>query len=127
MKFMMIYWIILLIIIIINLISYFKNKKVVSETVKDLSVVFIIIAFSFLIIALVTKDPIFEVIGLPTEYEWVGGLFTSAFTAWLTYFRPLKNRVTKLEINTGKIGEKVDGIDKNVEWIKNSCSIKFKK
>lgn len=127
---MIIYWSIVLIILIINGATYIKEKEI-SEKIKDLSMVLLMVAISFLIVGILGKDPIFESIGLPKEYEWVGGLLSSWFLAWWTYLRPLKERVVKLEIRLGRIEErlnsiedKIRSIDKNIEWIRTNCQIK---
>ena len=57
----------------------------------------VVTSFSFLILALMTKDPIFSTMGLPPEYEWLAGLLLSGFTAWQFYLNPLKERVIRLE------------------------------
>ena len=55
------------------------------------------IQFVFLIIAITTKDPIFQTIGIPQGYEWAVGLFVSGFGLWKYYLSPLKERVIETE------------------------------
>ena len=78
-----------------------------------------IMAFAFLAIAIVTKDPLFSKFGVPIEFEWVIGLFLTGFTSWKIYFNPLKERVIKTESETAVIKTDVASIKSDVILIKN--------
>lgn len=127
MIFLIAFWISLVIAIILILI----NLRIKDKKLNFLSGLFVFMQFLFMIISIITKDPIFEAIGLPKEYEWITGLFLSGFTLWLFYLSPLKNRVIEVEKETREIKTDVKNIKEDTTIIKNKliqeCEIKPKK
>jgi hypothetical protein len=120
MIFMVIFWIVYFAV----LVYYFFIRKYVKkyETNDAIIAGLTMLAFSFFIVGLVTKDPIFSTIGVPKEYEWVVGLFLSFFTAWKFYFDPIKKRITQLEQHFveffGIANTKFEHIEKGIDEIK---------
>ena len=123
MLFMILFWIVLFLILIIYIINFSFRSKKLDKFIGFL----IVIQFLVFIVTLVTKDPIFEAIGLPKEYEWIGGLLASGFLLWAYYLGPLKERIIKTERRVEGIDTKINEIKDDVLWIKNNCNISFKK
>lgn len=126
MMFMIVWWIVIIIIIALFIglrtSRNAKTKKTFNEIIGflALSQLFIIL------IAIFTKDPLFEAIGLPNGYEWIGGLFASLFVLWISYLSPLKNRVIDVEKKVERIDErtgKIPEMSENISWIKNNCKV----
>lgn len=69
-------------------------------------------------VAIATKDPIFSGLGVPTEYEWVVGLFVTGLSSWKLYFGPLKERVIKTEMEVTSIQTDVRSIKSDTSLIK---------
>ena len=97
MKFMTIFWIIFLIFLILLIIQYFSKNKKLKDKLNNVGIFLILLAFSFLVVAIVTNDPLFQSLGVPQEFEWIVGLFLVALSSWKLYFNPLKVRVIALE------------------------------
>lgn len=87
-----------------------------NEQKNDRTIMISILAAAFLIIAIITKDPIFTTFGVPAEFEWVVGIFITCLSSWKLYFSPLKERVVKLE-------KKVVVIESHLANIKNDLII----
>ena len=111
---MIIFW------IIVGIISvyYFFNRKNYNEKIKDRLIVLTLLAFSFLVIAIVTKDPIFSQFGVPLEYEWTVGLFITALASWKLYFNPLKNIVMINQRDIKSIKTSINHMGQDLHLIK---------
>lgn len=104
------------------LIYYLYNRWKKSNPDQNVIIFGVIVAFSFLIIGIISDDPIFSAIGVPKEYEWLAGLILSGFTAWRFYFDPLKKKLINLEkIFSEYFGvskTKFEHIEKGIDEIK---------
>jgi len=123
MLFMLLFWAVLTILLILFLI----NRKLKDKRIDSFMGFLVIIQFILFILAISMKDPFFEWLGIPTAWELAGEGIISGFAIWKYYLDPMKSRITKLEIHTGKLETKVTDIDDNVKWIRNNCTISFKK
>jgi hypothetical protein len=123
MLFMIAFWICLVLAIIILII----NRSLKNNHFESLATFFIFIQFIFALVAIGTKDPIFQTIGLPAGYEWIAGLTLSGTFLWMFYLNPLKNRVIDVEKDTSSIKTSIIHIGDDVKWIKENCAISFKK
>ncbi|MBI5871603.1 hypothetical protein HZB88_00795 [archaeon] len=110
---LILFWSMMIITLIIYFISL-KHKK--AEKILPFP---LLLAGSFMIAAIITKDPIFSAIGVPAEFEWVVGLFLTGFSSWKLYFSPLKERVISTEKEIGSIKTSVERIEKNVDMLTN--------
>ena len=108
---MLIFWV----LIVTGLLAYFLFRKSIKG-VENIVFSIILLAAAFLIVAIVTKDPLFSTVGLPAEYEWVVGLFITGLSSWKLYFGPLKERVIKTE-------KEVSSIQTDVKSIKSDTSL----
>ncbi len=115
---MMIFWLIYVLLFLYFI--YTKWKKINLN--QSVIISGVIIAFSFFIIGVITRDPIFSPLGVPKEYEWLAGLIVSGFAAWQFYFDPLKKKLIALENNFseyfGVSKTKFDHIEKGIDEIK---------
>ena len=113
---MIFFWVLMF----INLLIVFTKYKKKYEKV---SIVLFFLAFAFLIVGIVTKDPIFEAFGVPPEFEWVVGLFITGFTSWKIYLNPLKERIIGVETNVASLKSDVTSnfslIKSDLDLIKN--------
>jgi len=123
MLFMAVFWIVLIILLVLFLL----NKKLKDKKIDSLIGFLVIIQFILFILAITSKDPFFEWLGIPTAWELLGEGIISGFAIWRYYLNPMKKRITRLEIHTGKLETKINGIDENVRWIRDNCKISFKK
>ncbi len=118
MIYMVVFWVIYA--LILTYYSHSRWKKVNPDT--NLIILGVIVAFSFLIIGVISNDPLFSAIGVPKEYEWLAGLILSGFTAWQFYFDPLKKKIISLENNFseyfGVSKTKFEHIEKGIDEIK---------
>lgn len=110
---MLIFWIIIICFIVLRIIL--KKNKLVDKY----SFPMVLLAFSFLIIAIVTNDPIFTRLGVPMEFEWVVGLFITGLSSWKLYFNPLKERAIRTERKVSTLKSEVDSIKEDTSLIKN--------
>jgi predicted ferric reductase len=123
---MIAFWIVLLVIILMLLFRA-KNKRINRTRYDSFLGLLIVYQSLLLIMAIVTKDPIFTPIGLPVEYEWIAGILTSGALSWWYYLKPMKDRVVKLETRTASINAKLDGVKETMDWIKSNCNVSLKK
>ena len=86
---------------------------------NDSAIIMTILSFSFIVVAIVTKDPVFTSFGVPAEYEWILGLFLFGFSSWKLYFNPLKERVIKNEKSIVEIKVDVRTMREDISDIKN--------
>lgn len=108
MKFMLFFWVTFLLMIILVIMQHFSKEKSAKNILNSVSIALMILAFSFLIIAVATKDPLFKGFGVPQEYEWVVGFFLVGLSSWKLYFNPLKERVINVE-------KKISSLDSGVK------------
>ncbi len=102
----------------LNLLFYLLGKKYKVKTVNEWSIIFTILSFAFLFVAIITKDPLFSSVGVPPEFEWVVGLFITGLTSWKLYFNPLKERVIKVERKVDFIQGEISSIKTDTTFIK---------
>ncbi len=114
MIFMLIFWV----LIVGSLLVYFIFRKAV-KTIENIVFSIILLAAAFLIVAIVTKDPVFSGLGVPVEYEWVVGLFITGLSSWKLYFGPLKERVVKTEREVSNIQTDVKSIKSDTTLLKD--------
>lgn len=125
MFFIITWWIIIAIMLALFIISYLVDKKTKSKIDKYIGF-FVIIQLLVLLVTIATKDPLFEPIGLPKEYEWLGGLLIAGGSLWFFYLNPLKERVITTEKKVERIDERTSALPKineDVSWIRNNCKI----
>lgn len=103
---------------ILALLYYYAKKGYRSQKIKDNTMIFLMLSFAFLIVAIVTNDPIFAQFGVPMEFEWVVGLFLTGLSSWKLYFSPLKERVVYLEKNITSIKTGMNSISEDIHLIK---------
>ena len=101
MFFMVTWWIVLGILILLFIISYASRDRSVKAKLEKIVGFLAVFQLLVLMVTLTIKDPLFESLGLPKEYEWLAGLFISGFTLWQFYLSPLKERVIKTEKEVG--------------------------
>lgn len=112
---MIIFWLVML----FNLLSYIILKKYFRVNyARDAAVIFTLLASSFLIVAILTRDPLFSSFGVPPEFEWIVGLFITGLASWKLYFNPLKERVIRTEREVSSIKTDVTSIKDDVSLIK---------
>jgi len=120
---MIIFWALLFFILVLYIINLnVKNKKL-----DGFLGFLILIQFLLFILTIATKDPLFEAIGLPKEYEWIGGLLASGFLLWAYYLGPLKERIIQTEKKVENIDGKLSEIKNDISFIKDNCRITIKK
>ena len=115
MKYLIAFWGIWFIVL---LITIFRYKSIVSGKHNNILAVTWIVAFAFLVMAIITNDPVFQSIGLPKEYEWLAGLLTTGFTGWVVYLRPLKSKVYGMDREVGEIKTNVSNIKDSINEMK---------
>lgn len=105
--------------VLVNLIMYLTLRKIASRTrAQDAAVFISLLSFALLIVAIVTKDPIFSSFGVPPEFEWVVGLFITGLTSWKLYFNPLKDRLGKVESKVDVLHSELNSIKEDTTLIK---------
>lgn len=116
MLFMIIFWVILF----IGLLIYLVLRRTFPRRIESITIIIILLAWSFLIVAIVQKDPIFSNFGVPPELEWVVGLFITALSSWKLYFDPIKQRMIRTEKEVVSIKTDVSAIKSDVSLIKDN-------
>ena len=115
MFFMISWWIVLAILIILFLISYSSKNRTIKRKLDRVVGFLSVFQLLLLIVTIALRDPIFEAIGLPKEYEWLAGLLLSGFTLWQFYLSPLKERVIKTEKEVGIVKNNVEHIKETTD------------
>jgi len=115
---MIAFWFCYLIVIILFMVRKKVRNKKAKRKIDYTIGLFFVYAILFLIVAITTGDPIFEAIGLPAGYEWLGALTLTGFTAWSFYLNPLKNRVVKSERDISIVKNDIQHINKTLEEFK---------
>ena len=124
MIYMTLFWIIALICVAL----YFLQKYIFPKfPLENIFSILFFLGASFLIVGVLTKDPLFAQFGVPPEYEWVVGMFMTALASWRMYFNPLKQRVGRLESKVealdAKLDAKIDGLEKRMENIQTDIHL----
>lgn len=104
MIYLIIFWIIIILFFILYLISILFKSKELKIWLDNYGSLFFIIMGVFLIMAIVTNDPI-TILGItiPMELQWLGSLLVTGFGTWKFYLNPLKERVIGVENNVSSI------------------------
>jgi len=103
MFFMIVWWIVIVVMLVLYFVMYSSDNRITKHRLNSLVGFLAFFQLLVLIVTLATKDPIFEAIGLPKEYEWLAGLVISGFSLWQFYLNPLKERVVETEKEVGVI------------------------
>jgi len=113
-----VFWIIYALFGLLILISFLFKIKKLNKYLQEYSVLVLIIALSFLIIAIITKDPM-NIAGytIPTELQWLGSLLVTGFSAWKFYLNPLKIKVYSMDREIGEVSASVKKVENNVSMI----------
>src|SRR3989344_7386073 len=82
--------------------AYILKSRSLSK-LKEMGAPFALVSISFLIIGIVTNDPLFAPLGVQPEYEWLAGLLSSFYLLYQTYLKPLKERVIRTETDVSAI------------------------
>ena len=114
----MIYMYLFWLLIIFNFIYFYLYNGKLNEKTKDNAIMILMLASAFLILAILTKDPIFSNFGVPNEFEWVIGLFITCLTSWKLYFAPLKERVIMTEKEVSYIKSTLSSMQTDLGLIK---------
>ncbi len=123
MQYLLIYWIIIFTFSLIYLVS--KEYKQFNQKLKKNAFLIFIISLPFLILAILTNDPI-SILGMEisTELQWLASLLTFGFGSWKFYLNPLKERVIETE---KEIKVEIKYMNKTLEEFKNKLDIIIKK
>jgi len=116
MIFMKIFWFLAVLVFILYLLRR-KYEKI--KRYSDVLVALFFLAAASLIVAIITKDPLFAKFGVPAEYEWVIGMAITLFSTWKLYFDPMKQRLISLEKRFEKMDAKVEAIQIDIHLIKD--------
>lgn len=109
---LVIFWIVAAVSLALYLISLkYKKAEVALPPL-------LLLAGSFLIVGIITKDPLFSSLGVPVEFEWVVGLFITGLSSWKLYFSPLKERVIKTENELSSMKSDISSIKDDTNLIK---------
>lgn len=109
MIYMRVFWILVIIIFVVH---YIVKKRVNEDKANDIALPISFVAISFLIVAIATKDPVFEPIGIPAGYEWIVGTSMGFLFLWKGYLDPMKSRLIEVE-------KDVAVLKNDVSYIKN--------
>ncbi len=115
MIFMKIFWFLAVLVFILYLV---RDKYEKIKRYSDVLVALFFLAVASLIVAIVTKDPLFAQFGVPGEYEWIIGMSMTLFTAWKLYFDPMKQRLISLEKRFEKMDAKFETVQTDIHLIK---------
>jgi len=118
MLFMILWWIILIVLVILVIINHISKDRGTKRGLDYIIGLLAVLQLIFIIVTIGLRDPIFELIGLPKEYEWIGGLLLGGFITWQFYLNPLKNRVIEVEKDTREIRTDVRNIKEDTTLIK---------
>lgn len=113
MIYMLLFWGVMILTIIIYVIA-----KKVEIKLEKLVMPLLFFSLALLIVAIVTKDPLFSSFGIPPEFEWVIGLFITGFTSWKVYFDPLKSRVIRTEREVFSLKTEIGSVKSDTSLIK---------
>jgi len=103
---------------IIAFVFVLIHTKIKKEWLKSSAGLFFVYSALSFIIAIATKDPVFEAIGLPVGYEWLGGMALIGFASWQFYLNPLKKKVIGCEKDIGIIKNDLKHINTNLDDFK---------
>ncbi len=111
MIFMTVFWT----IVGISILLYFLKRYFFSQLHEDVFPILFFLGVSFLIVGIITKDPLFAQFGVPSEYEWVVGMVIAGFLSWRVYFNPLKKKVYAMDRELGEIKTEIRSKFSNIE------------
>ena len=115
MIYMTLFWIIALICVAL----YFLQKYIFPRfPLESIFSVLFFLGASFLIVGVLTRDPLFAQFGVPAEYEWVIGLSITAFSSWQVYFNPLKKKVYAMDREIGELKTDMQTVKVDIALIK---------
>ena len=113
-------WLVYSIYGVLFVISLFTKNKKLHKFLDEFALPVVIVGASFLIIAIVTNDPV-NIAGytIPTELQWLGSLLVTGFGAWKFYLSPLKLKVYQMDREIGEVKTSVHKVESNVSMILN--------
>ncbi|OIO64109.1 hypothetical protein AUJ68_07310 [Candidatus Woesearchaeota archaeon CG1_02_57_44] len=76
-------------------------------------------ASSFLIVGMLTKDPLFSAFGVPLEFEWAVGTGIVLFGAWHFYLHPMNRRLVRTEQDISGINGELRHMRTDITLIKH--------
>ena len=115
MMYLAVYWVLTILLVVAYLLGLLFNKEKTKDLVEKYAILLILFVGSFLIVAIVTKDPIsFGSYEIPTEFQWIGSLFVSFFSVWQFYLKPLKNKLFGLDREIGEVKTSVKKVESDV-------------
>ncbi|HLC64859.1 MAG TPA: hypothetical protein VJI46_01910 [Candidatus Nanoarchaeia archaeon] len=112
----MIYMLIFWMIVAASAVYYYLSKR--GPEAIDRLMLGTFLAFAFLTVAIITKDPLFSSFGVPMEFEWIVGLFIACLSSWKLYFAPLKDRAVNTEKEVIYMKSDISSIKADVHLIK---------
>lgn len=111
---MTIFWIIML----VNIVLYAVLKYRKYDKRDDIGFLLTMFAACFLVVSIVTRDPIFTQFGVPMEFEWVVGMCAILSACWRFYLRPWKERCFGTERDVSAIKADLDAMRVDLSLIK---------
>lgn len=120
MIYLTIFWIIVSIFFIIYSVGRYFKIEAIQKCTEEYGSLLFIISLSFVVIAIVTKNPI-SLLGIefPMQLQWLVSLIVSAFGAWQFYLNPLKERVITTEKDVSSIKTDICSIKSNMQMLKD--------
>ena len=119
MIYLAIFWLFVAVFLIAYVASRIFNWKKIKAYLEDKGILFFIISSAFIVMALLTKDPLtIAGISIPTELQWLGSLLIIGFGVWRFYLNPLKGKVYSMDREVGEIKADVTNIKSDVRLIK---------
>ncbi len=110
-------------LLVLAWLCYFILKNSDQEKAEKYSFLVLLLAVSFLVIAIATRDPIFAQWGVPVEFEWVVGVALALLGSWKIYLNPLKERLLVTEKDIVFLKTTVTYIKSEVEVMKSDLSL----
>lgn len=121
MIYLAIFWVLMALFAAVYFLAKWKKQGLARRIEQEYGSLFFILAASFLIIAIVTNDPVTVAgIAIPTEIQWLASLLVTGFGSWKFYLNPLKERVIRTEIEASSIKADVSTIKADVSMIKQA-------
>lgn len=118
MIYLLIFWIFAILLIVGDFIGSYSNSKRFKSFKEEYGILFILLLVSFVLIAIVTKDPINVAgVAIPAEIQWLGSLLISGFGAWRYYLDPLKKKVYGMDREIGEVKTSIKHIEKHIDEV----------
>lgn len=114
MYYMAAFWILILAIFIFD---HFIKKRISEATFRNGIMWLVSLTIGFLVVGIITKDPVFSFWGVPPEFEWVVGVVLGVLVVWKYLYNPLQDRVIGLEKN-------IVGLEKDMVEVKSDLRAK---